>query len=82
MPDASVPESCYTSGSLELTMLVLSAHKNWRLAEFPITQELKDPALSLQRLGSLLWLGFDPWPGNVRVLQAQPKNICLRGQVH
>ena len=29
-------------------------------------------ALSLQRLGSLLWHGFDPWPGNLHMLQAQP----------
>ena len=25
-------------------------------------QQVKDPALSLQQLGSLLWFGFDPWP--------------------
>ena len=25
-------------------------------------QHVKDPALSLQRLGSLMWHGFDPWP--------------------
>ena len=23
--------------------------------------------------GSLLWLSFDPWPGNFRMLQAEPK---------
>ena len=27
-------------------------------------QQVKDPVLSLQRLGSLLWCRFDPWPGN------------------
>ena len=27
-------------------------------------QWVKDLALSLQRLGSLLWCGFEPWPGN------------------
>ena len=28
-----------------------------------MAQWVKDPALSVQQLGSLLWLGFDPWPG-------------------
>lgn len=27
-----------------------------------VAQRDKDPALSLQRLRSLLWWGFDPWP--------------------
>ena len=29
-----------------------------------VVQHVKDLALSLQRLGSLLWHGFDPWPWN------------------
>ena len=29
-----------------------------------MVQWVKDPVLSLQRLRSLLWCGFDPWPGN------------------
>ena len=29
-----------------------------------MAQQVKDPALSLLQLGFLLWLGFDPWPGN------------------
>ena len=29
-----------------------------------VAQCVKDPALSLQQLRSLLWHGFDPWPGN------------------
>ena len=32
-------------------------------------QWLKDPALSLQWLGSLLWHGLDPWPGNFHMLK-------------
>ena len=27
-----------------------------------MAQKVKDPALSLQWLGSLLWHGFNPWP--------------------
>ena len=38
-----------------------------------VTQWVKDPALSLQRLGSLLWCGLDPWPGNFHMPWAQPK---------
>ena len=29
-----------------------------------MAQQVKDPALSLQWLWSLLWHGFCPWPGN------------------
>ena len=29
-----------------------------------VVQQVKDPVLSLQWLGSLLWLGFHPCPGN------------------
>ena len=28
----------------------------------PMAQQVKDPALSLQRLWSLLWCRLDPWP--------------------
>ena len=38
-----------------------------------MVQRVKDLALSLQQLGSLLWCGFDPWHGNFHLLQAQPK---------
>ena len=38
-----------------------------------MAQWFKDPALSLQGLWSLLWRGFDPWLGNVRMPRAQPK---------
>ena len=29
-----------------------------------MVQQVKDPVLSLQQLGSLLWHGFDPWRWN------------------
>ena len=32
-----------------------------------MAHRVKDPSLSLQQLGSLLWRGFDPWPGNLRM---------------
>ena len=38
-----------------------------------MAQLVKELALSLQWLGMLLWLGFSPWPGNVHMLQVQPK---------
>ena len=36
-------------------------------------QWAEDPSLSLQWLKSLLWCGFSPYPGNVHMLQVQPK---------
>ena len=38
-----------------------------------MVQWVKDPALSLLWLGSMLWLGFDPWPGNLHMPWAWPK---------
>ena len=38
-----------------------------------VVQQVKDPALSLQ-LGPLLWCGFSPWPSNIHMLWAVPKN--------
>ena len=37
-------------------------------------QWVKDLALSLQQLGSLLWHGFDPWSGNFHMTWSLPKN--------
>ena len=34
---------------------------------------VKDLALSLLRVDSLLWCRFNSWPGNFCILQAQPK---------
>ena len=31
---------------------------------------VKDPVLSLQSFGSLLWYSFNPWPRNSRMPQA------------
>ena len=39
-----------------------------------VAQQVKDWALSLQRPGLLLWLGFDPWPGNFQMSWVPPKN--------
>ena len=36
-------------------------------------QWVKDPALSLQQLRLLLWLGFKPWPGNFHMPWEHPK---------
>ena len=38
-----------------------------------VAQSTKDPALSLLWLWSLLWCGFDPWPGNFHLPWVQPK---------
>ena len=39
-----------------------------------VAQQIKDLALSLPWLWSLLWLRFDPWPRNFYMPWAWPKN--------
>ena len=39
----------------------------------PVVQNFEALALSLQQLGLLLWHGFNPWPGNFHIAQAQAK---------
>ena len=39
-----------------------------------LTQWIKDPVLSLQQRGLLLWRGSNLWPGNFCMLQVWPKN--------
>ena len=36
------------------------------LRRFLVAQQVKDPALSLQQFGSLLWCGFESWPRKKR----------------
>ena len=38
----------------------------------PMVQRVKDPELSLQLLGSLLWRRFKPWPRKLHMTQVQP----------
>lgn len=38
-----------------------------------VAQRIKDLALSLHWLGSLLWLGLDPWPGKFHMPRAWQK---------
>lgn len=40
-----------------------------------MAQQVRDPTPSLQRLGQVLWWGFKPWPGNLRMLQVQSKKV-------
>lgn len=39
-----------------------------------VVQWVKDSVLSLEWLGSLLWLRFNSWPRKFYMYQAQPKN--------
>ena len=44
---------------------------------------VKDPvALSLQRLRWLLWLEFDPWPGNFHMPWAWPNKPTNKKKKH
>ena len=38
-----------------------------------VARWVKDLVLSLLWLWSLLWHGFNPWPGNFHMLQVQPR---------
>lgn len=51
-----------------------------------VAQQVMEPALSLLWLMSLLWHGFNPWPGNFFMLYMSPEkrknwleNICFWG---
>ena len=37
-----------------------------------VVQRVKDPALALQQLRLLLWLGLRPWPRSLCMLQLWP----------
>ena len=40
-----------------------------------VAQKVKDLVVSLQQLRSLLWYGFNPWPGNFHMPQVWPKKM-------
>jgi len=44
-------------------------YKNILLRSSLVAQQVKNLALSLQQLGSLLWCSFSPWPGDFHLLQ-------------
>ena len=44
-----------------------------------MVQWVKNLALSLQWLGSLLWHRFDSWPGNFHTSRAWPKKKIFKG---
>ena len=60
----------------EMTLYLLLV-KIFCILEFLCGKRVKDPALSLQWLGSLLWHGFSPWPGNFHMVWARPKKKFL-----
>ena len=49
-----------------------------------VAEQVKDPALSLQWLGSLLWSGFDPWPtiAEKRKRKKKKKTLLLKNANH
>ena len=46
-----------------------------------MAQQVKDLALSLQRLGSLQWGGFDPWSRNFCRPWVWPKKNCSDSRI-
>ena len=67
---ALLPPQCFIFSSLPPQGLC-TCHRCFPTVflEFPV----KDLALSLLWLRSLLWVGFDPWPTNFHMPQARPK---------
>ena len=47
--------------------------KEMESREFPVAEWVKDLALPLQWLRSLLWYGFDPWPRNIKKKKEKEK---------
>lgn len=45
-------------------------NKKFKTWNFLLTQQVKDPALSLLWLTLLPWCGFDPWPESFHMQQA------------
>ena len=54
-------------------LLKVGHQKIIELGSSLVAQCVKDLALSLLWLRSLLWYGIDPWPGNFCMSQALPK---------
>ena len=54
-------------------MIILCHQKNQHRNSLVI-QWFKDPVLSLQQLGWLMWYGFDSWPVNAHIVWMSSKN--------
>ena len=67
---ATYPLRFFILKILQLSYRVDVKVKSW---SFPVAQQVKDPALSLQGLRSLPWHEFNPSPGNFHMPQARPK---------
>ena len=51
--------------------------KSSQLRSSLLAQRIKDPMLSLQWLGWLLWHGFNPWPRNFHTPRVRPKESYI-----
>ena len=47
-----------------------------------MAQWVKDPMLSLQQFGSLLWCRLDPWPGNFHMPGVGQKKMYLLAKMN
>ena len=60
-------------------MLTVEEHQGSEYMEFPgVAQPVKDPALSALWFESLLWCGFDPWPGELLHAMGAAKDKVFR----
>ena len=57
--------------------LPVSSSESMQNGSSLVTQWVKDLALSLMWLGSFLWCGFDPWPGNFCICRhGHKRKVC------
>ena len=62
----------YSSPEIKLILILFIKISGNIWSSLPV-QQVKDPVLSLQWPGSMLWWGFEPWPRNFHMPQGQPK---------
>ena len=70
----------FLSHLLQTALLIVSS--KWEAWSSLVVKRDKDPVLSVQWLGSLLWHGFSSWPKNVHVLQVQPNKQTNKSKKH
>ena len=72
------PEQLQVMGRMKNVNMYGQKERGGGEGSFLMAQQVKDLALSLLQLGSLLWYSIDPWPMNFCMTWVQPKKrICI-----
>ena len=56
-----------------LILAKMTIYKKTKVRSSLVVQQVRDLAVSLQQLGSLLWCGFNSWARNFHMMRAQLK---------